>query len=45
MDTPENQVIVNVEYNDEKAELQMNKEDYFIDLIVSFFKVSKVAMF
>lgn len=32
-------VSVSVEYNDEKDEIEINKEQYFVDLVVTFFQV------
>lgn len=39
INSPENMVSVSVEYNDEKDEIEINKEQYFVDLVVTFFQV------
>lgn len=39
INSPEKIVSVSVEYNDEKEEIEMNEEQYFVDLIVAFFQV------
>ena len=39
VDLPENQIPVLVEYNEEQETMIMNKDHYFIDLILMFFQV------
>ena len=45
IDTPENKIIIPVEYNDIKEELEMNANHYFMDLISQFFKVLITIVF